>query len=1143
MKKSGKIALVLALVFSQAVVTGQQQPNLFPNGDVEHVYVNQITYDSDFRTRMKGGETEMPAYWQLSMGATLSRNEKFSGKNAIRLSRGEEEVTARVYSNHWRVKDGNMPFGLPLVQQTPVTVSFRYKTSGLRGNEMFHALIRLGVIADLDSQVVRMDLPASKEWKLVTREITLNDLKWGGEIIFSLPGKAKKGADVWIDDVYLSQPLKGVNLVKNHSFEKETTEGTLPPDWQVPVEDQWVGWVGERYRKPVIETGESVGGNRSMRADVTYGDCSGAAQRIVLNQHQVKPVVIEIWSKLSNSISSKAYNSYADNYANLTLYVYHQDGTMQEVSPTCLLGATDHDWDMRRFGFRPQKPVKEILLQITVLGTEQTTSLWVDEIRAYEPGTDSKELEARGTDFPTPSLSAKWGKPELPAGPGIEVYNDSENIYVTVPQQQMGGEISIYFNPRIKSTSMNHFRYLFKVVKIGSDGRVYRGTTFEKQGYTEDGAFEPAETNNITSEKTGTTYMLTIPFKSLKMSGASLDPVGFNVRWKDEGREHYWSGKTASNHEMGRIILAKKPGLRIQKVIFGRRYFDEQDQSQDFISHPQLYAGSNQVEVTLTNDGPSGEAGLVVGIQGIAQAEQQFQLGHSRSRTVTLPYQAGLGRMTEFTLTATLNEEVQISRTYPLQVPAAIEIVLDQEYYYAEEDTAFLEIYNRYRPFPEGGAVNIEIMDMRDQTRVQSFTRPLTDKKVLVPVDIREYRVNPLPVQDYSVSVIYHDGQGNELGKDIRYFGRINHTERRKLPPIESVNVDDKGRIVINGNFRFFPIVPSVKKQKWDESNDMGANMIRSHLGEGFTPFRDRDRAWEKNVYTMTIGPYRLKDVPLFEEQADSLIEHPGFLMLYAKQFYYWHLTPEWIAVRKKVEHIVGNLPSPRLVIWGHHDGSYIYDHTMPAWPISDPPVGYCYVKVMSRPSSAWRNTPFMTKTEQVLNPSRFKLAEVNYYVTAHVDEVVPEYSPGILSLHADDWHGVRNESYLNIIYGATGLYHWVWAQEGQVQRLRGWFQELNYMWPVFVADDAENGVEILPADSQLDARLKQWQGNYYLLVANRGETLQHASIYIDGFEGMKVEKLFELPGDISVKEHIIQDVWKKYDVHVYKIEPEKQQQ
>jgi len=139
--------------------------------------------------------------------------------------------------------------------------------------------------------------------------------------------------------------------------------------------------------------------------------------------------------------------------------------------------------------------------------------------------------------------------------------------------------------------------------------------------------------------------------------------------------------------------------------------------------------------------------------------------------------------------------------------------------------------------------------------------------------------------------------------------------------------------------------------------------------------------------------------------------------------------------------------------------------------------------------------------------------------------------------LQGDDWHGVRNESYLSIIYGANGLYHWVIMQDKKVQRLRGWFQELNYMWPIYVADDAENKIEVLPYGSTVDVQLKKWEGKYYLLAANRDETTKTVSVRIDGVKSMKVKKLFELNNELSVKNNIIRDEWKKYDVHVYEIE------
>jgi hypothetical protein len=120
--------------------------------------------------------------------------------------------------------------------------------------------------------------------------------------------------------VYLGQQLKGINLVKNHSFEKWNSSMAIPPDWQIPIEDQWVSWVGARYREPVSDSGESLSGHRSLRADVVHADGSGVAQTVYLNQRKIKPIVIELWSKLNNEINSKThYPISQDTYSNLTV--------------------------------------------------------------------------------------------------------------------------------------------------------------------------------------------------------------------------------------------------------------------------------------------------------------------------------------------------------------------------------------------------------------------------------------------------------------------------------------------------------------------------------------------------------------------------------------------------------------------------------------------------------------------------------------------------------------------------------------------------------------------------------------------------------------------------------------------------------
>lgn len=1136
------------LLFSvQVLLSGQENQNLFPNGDVENLLVNHIKLDrrheSRFRSHIEAEAKDNLPYWNLSDGATISK-ESHSGEHAIEMVRGEEDATATVFSDFFHVEDGDMPFGLPLAAEKEITVSFWYKTSGLKGKESFTALIKLGTIADLPASEIAMDLPASKGWKQVQREIRLTELKWGGEITFTLSGDGKKSGKVWIDEVYLGQQLDGVNLVRNHSFEKEERQGNLPADWQFPREDQWVGWVGARYRHPSVVSDEAVSGAQSLRGDVVYADGTGVAQLIHLNQQEIKPIVIELWSKINNAINSQGtYRLTGDNYANVTLFVYHHDGTMQEVSPMLSLDITDHDWDCRRMGFMAQKPVKKILLQITILGTEQTTSLWVDEVRAYELGSSPEALAARGVDFPSRSIRSTWGSDTASlAGSGIRASNDRENIYLTVTGRENAQEISIYLNPDIRISYDNHFRYLYHVIRIDAEGEVYKGTTIEKQGYTADGEFVPAADLGINRDLLENGYRITVPFKVLEMEGVSFHPFGLNVKWKSLGREVYWSGQSANNMEMGRLILSGPPGVRIRNITFGKRYEDEQDQSQDFVSHPQLYAGENQAKITLANEGAACQVKLEGGIKGEGSSSETLQLLADETREVILEYQAGLGRLTEFHVGLTVDGEQQHIHSFPIEVPEAVDMCLDQEFYYPEEDSVYVEVHNRYRPVPQQGELQVEVINLRDKRIVQQLKVQLKEGITTIPVDINHIAINSLPVMDHAVTVRYLDGDQRLLGEQTSRFGRINHTRRSPLPPIEKVWIDETGRLIINDDFRFFPVLASNHIMDFCETVDMGANVFKGqYYGDykGVDSYADLENAWKRNAYTLFIGPYKPATLDTFrlDPRSPELISHPGTLGTYGHQFYYWKLTREWIDFRKDMERVMGQFSSPRLLIWGHHDSSFLYDRDVPPWPNNNhPPVGYCYVKIMSRPGLAWRNTPFQTKTEQMLDQGRFKLAEVNQYFSIHYDEVVPLHFSTPLSLRSDDWHGLRNEAYLNVIYGANGLYNWIVGQKHQTQRLRGWYQEVNHMWPIFVADDAENKVEILPVGSKLDAMLKVWQGKYYLIVANRDQQSKQATIRIEGIEAMKVEKLFELPGKMSVKGGDIADVWEKYDVHVYEI-------
>ena len=91
-------------------------------------------------------------------------------------------------------------------------------------------------------------------------------------------------------------------------------------------------------------------------------------------------------------------------------------------------------------------------------------------------------------------------------------------------------------------------------------------------------------------------------------------------------------------------------------------------------------------------------------------------------------------------------------------------------------------------------------------------------------------------------------------------------------------------------------------------------------------------------------------------------------------------------------------------------------------------------------------------------------------------------------------------------------------------------------MWPIFAADDSKVSVTLIPADCRIEARLKQWNGRYYLTTANASEEKKQARIRLDDLEGMEVKKLFNLKGDLHFRGNVIEDTWGKDDAFVYEI-------
>ncbi|MCA9447216.1 MAG: hypothetical protein KC931_08865, partial [Candidatus Omnitrophica bacterium] len=772
--------------------------NLFPNGNAENEFVNKLSDDSKYGSRIEASGTGVPTFWRFTSGVELTREVKHSGDVSLSMTGGDQAATATVLSDFWKVKDPTMPFGTPLIPDRQVRFSFFYKTTPNLDPNDFKATLKFGAIAGLPSVTHEISLPPRSDWRQVEETFMPEQLYWRAEVEFSLRGVAGGESQVWIDDVELTQDLPDLrNLVHNPSFETVDQESGLPSDWDPPVEDEWISWVGAQYRSPLLDSSSSSSGTRSMRASVTYADISGLSQVVHLDQEKPNPIIVGIRSKLDNSIGKGPPGYYGpDNLANLILYVHHQDGTMQEVSPTFCLGESDHGWDYRRGAFLPEKPVDFIRLQITVVGTEPTTSLWIDDIELFELAEDSSRLPSVKL-APPRTLVSDWGESPIALPDRITAANDDNHLFLSIPANEDSEEITVVLNPLSESPFPDHHRYLYPVIRLGRDGKAEIGKAVDKQGYVKFGLFNPCKEEGISSDISERRWTLSIPFRSIGLDQVSDLSLGLNVQWSGAGGERRWNGKGLDTVHLGRLILAQPPHLALQSVRFGNRWETMTDQSQDWVTHPPVYSGTNRATLTLYNPTARTEFELRAGIQGRPAFLRSIEIPTGETKEIAFDYYAGHGGMTEFEIDVRSGDESILSTSFPLVVPAPIEAVLSQEFYYDRETSASAEIHTRYSPLPKEGRLEISVIDQRNEETVYSVEASVAGATTAIELPLDRVRTNDVPVQDYLAVFRLMDSDGEEIGSVTAPFGRIHPTQRKPLPPIQTVEADERGMLVL----------------------------------------------------------------------------------------------------------------------------------------------------------------------------------------------------------------------------------------------------------------------------------------------------------------------------------------------------------
>ncbi|MDO9464535.1 MAG: hypothetical protein Q7J67_04470 [bacterium] len=131
-----------------------------------------------------------------------------------------------------------------------------------------------------------------------------------------------------------------------------------------------------------------------------------------------------------------------------------------------------------------------------------------------------------------------------------------------------------------------------------------------------------------------------------------------------------------------------------------------------------------------------------------------------------------------------------------------------------------------------------------------------------------------------------------------------------------------------------------------------------------------------------------------------------------------------------------------------------------------------------------------------------------------------------------------RIQAYLSVIHGAKGLMyfgaHLFYDPEASHwEYLKKLVSELRDMSPIFLAPTSKSKVEVTGSD-KISTLLKEYQGSYYLLSANRDMPTANVTFSLP-FKPKKISVKNE-NREITPKGEIFKDTFGKYAVHVYEI-------
>lgn len=131
----------------------------------------------------------------------------------------------------------------------------------------------------------------------------------------------------------------------------------------------------------------------------------------------------------------------------------------------------------------------------------------------------------------------------------------------------------------------------------------------------------------------------------------------------------------------------------------------------------------------------------------------------------------------------------------------------------------------------------------------------------------------------------------------------------------------------------------------------------------------------------------------------------------------------------------------------------------------------------------------------------------------------------------------LRAMAYMSIVHKAKGVLYYAWSYltlfPASYQGARFLSKEVAAMAPVLLEPDTDIRAKVEPDDAEVDALVKEYEGDLYVIAVNTQFAELDASFEVPGLDGRELSVIFE-DRKVAAKGDTFRDHFGKYEVHVY---------